>query len=36
MDEREIVNSLPGDKTAGHNMTEGVQRKSYSEAAIEG
>ena len=31
MDEREIDNSLPGDKTAGQNVTE-----NYSEVVIEG
>ena len=36
MDEREIDNSLPGDKTAGQNVTVGIQRKSYSEVVIEG
>ena len=34
--EREIDNSLPGDKTAGQNITEGIQQKSYSEVVIEG
>ena len=28
--------SLPGDKTAGQNVTEGIQQKSYSEVVIEG
>ena len=36
MGEREIDNSLPGDKVAGQNVTEGIQRKSYSEVVIEG
>ena len=36
MDGSEIDNSLPGDKTAGQNMTEGIQRKSYSDVVIEG
>ena len=36
MGEREIDDSLPGDKTAGQNVTEGIKRKSYSEVAIEG
>ena len=31
MGEREIDNSLPVDKTAGQNVMEGIQRKSYSE-----
>ena len=35
MGEREIDNSLPGDKAAGQNVTEGIQRKSYSEVVIE-
>ena len=34
--EREIDNSLPGDKAAGQNVTEGIQRERYSEAVIEG
>ena len=33
MGEREIDNSLPGDKAAGQNVTE---RKSYSEVVIQG
>ena len=28
MGEREIDNSLSGDKTAGQNVTEGIQQKS--------
>ena len=28
--------SLPGDKGAGPNVTEGIQQKSYSEAVTEG
>ena len=36
MGEREIDNSLPGDNAAGHNVTKGIQRKSYSEVVIEG
>ena len=36
MGEREIDNSLPGDKTAGQNVTEGIQWKSYSEVVIGG
>ena len=36
MGERETDNSLPSDKAAGQNVTEGIQRKSYSEAVIEG
>ena len=31
MGEREIDNSLPGDKTAGQNESEGIQQKSFSE-----
>ena len=34
MGEREIDNSLPGDKTAGQNVTEGIQKKSYSEVVL--
>ena len=34
MDEREI--DKPVDKTAGQNVTEGIQRKSYSEVVIQG
>ena len=34
--EREMDNLLPGDTTAGQNVTEGIQRKSYSEIVIEG
>ena len=33
--EREMDNRLPGDTTAGHNVTEGIRRKSYSEVATE-
>ena len=36
MAERETYNSLPGDKSAGQNVMEGIQRKSYSKAVIEG
>ena len=37
MREREPDNSLPpNDKAAGHNVMEGIHRKSYSEAVIEG
>ena len=36
MGEIETNNSLPGDKTAGQNVMEGIQRKSYSEVVIEG
>ena len=37
MSEREPDNSLPpNDKAAGHNLMEGIHRKSYSEAVIEG
>ena len=37
MSEREPDNSLsPSDKAAGQNVMEGIHRKSYSEAAIEG
>ena len=36
MGEREIDNTLPGDTTAVHNATEGIQRKNYSEVVIEG
>ncbi|KAI0214537.1 hypothetical protein LSAT2_000378 [Lamellibrachia satsuma] len=37
MSEREPDNSLPpSDKAAGQNMMEGIHRKSYSEAVIEG
>ena len=36
MGEREIDNSLPGEKAAGQNVTEGIQWKSYSEVVIEG
>ena len=37
MSEREPDNSLPpSDKTAGQNMMEGIHRKSYSEAVVEG
>ena len=31
MGERESDNNLPGDKTARQNVTEGFQRKTYSE-----
>ena len=36
MGEREMDNMLPGDTTVGQNATEGIRRKSYSEAVIEG
>ena len=36
MGESEDDNSMPGDNAAGQNVTEGIQRKSYSEAVIEG
>ena len=37
MGEREPDNSLPpSDKAAGQNVMEGIHRKSYSEAVIEG
>ena len=37
MSEREPDNSLsPSDKAAGQNVIEGIHRKSYSEAVIEG
>ena len=36
MGERETDNSLPGDNAAGQNVMEGIHRKSYSEAVIEG
>ena len=36
MDERETDNRLPSDKVAGENVMEGIHRKSYSEAVIEG
>ena len=36
MGERGIDNSLPGDKDAGQNVTEGIQRKSYCEVVTEG
>ena len=36
MGERKIDNSLPGDKAAGQNVTEGIQRKSYCDVVIEG
>ena len=37
MSEREPDNSLPpSDKTTGQNVMEGIYRKSYSEAVIEG
>ena len=37
MSEREPDNSLPpSDKAAGQNVMEGIHRKSYSEAVIEG
>ena len=34
--ERETDNRLPSDKAAGQNVREGIHRKSYSEAVIEG
>ena len=36
MGERETDNSLPSDKDAGQNVMEGIHRKSYSDAVIEG
>ena len=36
MGEREADNSLPSDKAAGQTVMEGIHRKSYSEAVIEG
>ena len=37
MSEREVDNSLPpSDKAEGQNAMEGIHRKSYSEAVIEG
>ena len=37
MSERDPDNSLPpSDKAVGHNVMEGIHRKSYSEAVIEG
>ena len=37
MSEREPDKSLPpNDKTAGQNVMEGINRKSYSETVIEG
>ena len=37
MSEREPDNNLPPtDKAAGQNVMEGIQRRSYSEAVIEG
>ena len=36
MGERETDNSLPCDKVAGQKVMEEIQRKSYSEAVIEG
>ena len=37
MSEKEPDNSLPpNDKAAGQNVLEGIHRKSYSEAVIEG
>ena len=37
MSEREPDNSLPpSDNAAGQNVMEGIHRKSYSEAVIEG
>ena len=36
MGERETDNSLPSDKAAGQNVMEGIHRKSYSQAVIEG
>ena len=36
MGEKQMGNMLPIDMTAGHNMTEGIRRKSYSEVVIEG
>ena len=36
MGKREIDNRVPDDTTAGQNVTEGIQRKSYSNAVMEG
>ena len=36
MGERETDNKLPSDKAARQNVMEGIQRKSYSKAVIEG
>ena len=33
--EREMDNMLPGDTSAGQNVTERIRRKSYSEVLIE-
>ena len=36
MGERETDNSLPDEKAAGQNVMEGIEKKRYSEAVIEG
>ena len=36
MGEREMDKTLPGDTTVRQNATEGIRRKSYSQAVIEG
>ena len=36
MGEKEMVNMLSVDTTAGQNATEGIRRKSYSKVLIEG
>ena len=36
MGEREMDNTLPGDKTAAQNATEVIQHKNYTEVVIEG
>ena len=36
MDERDIYNCLSGDKTAGQNVMEGIQRQGYCEVVTEG
>ena len=36
MDEKDIDNSLQGDKAVGQNVTEGIQRQSYSDVVIDG
>ena len=36
MGEREMDNMLPGDTTAGQDVTEGIRRKNCSDVVIEG
>ena len=36
MSKKEMDNVVPSDMTAGQNMTEGNQQKSYSEVVTEG